>query len=418
MSLNTLLAMNPAATLAAKDHSTSSPSLSSSADTTAFKSFFDQALDTKQQPQENSAVSIAENVAQKKAPQKKESESCQNCTPEGKESNEENQHIEEKRAPPEQKSQAAYHQLIQMENRPQIKDGKAFTSPQESLSTLAATLARNNSKAEGVIQPSPTSPEEGGDPFAIYNMNMAGEEGDEAFIDPFSPDRYRGPPRPGAGAPLAEIATQGGQTGSSQGGLFHEGGGEQMESAKGFNTILKGEGINSSQSENFSTILQESSKTETKSATTTRPPLPVYSSRFADDFMGEVGRMRLIARPGMPEQVRMRLDPVDLGEMNLQMHVDKENQVFLSITVENESAKEALNRQIMQLREALALQNLSFGDVSVEVDQRKANEGGEGQENGKSFSSKEEASHEEGEVRLERVFYPRGPTGDHLSIMA
>ncbi|MBF0137979.1 MAG: flagellar hook-length control protein FliK [Magnetococcales bacterium] len=88
---------------------------------------------------------------------------------------------------------------------------------------------------------------------------------------------------------------------------------------------------------------------------------------FAQDMADSIGRLRMISRPGMPEQVRITLDPQDLGELHVRLQMDKNQQVHVTIMAETDAAKELLNRDLPQLRDAFARQDLGFGGLTVNV---------------------------------------------------
>ncbi|MBF0160595.1 MAG: flagellar hook-length control protein FliK [Magnetococcales bacterium] len=92
------------------------------------------------------------------------------------------------------------------------------------------------------------------------------------------------------------------------------------------------------------------------------------SPQFGQDLVDQIGRMRLISRPGMPEEVRLTLDPEDLGTLHIRVQIDRERQVQVSIVAESEAVREIINRQMPQLKEALARSNLIFGEVTVQLD--------------------------------------------------
>ena len=97
-------------------------------------------------------------------------------------------------------------------------------------------------------------------------------------------------------------------------------------------------------------------------------PLRAHAPTFGQDLAERVGRMRVIARNGQSEQVRITLEPRELGTLDVRLQVDEGSRVHLLITAESEAAKEVISRQMAQLREALARQNLEFGEVTVQVD--------------------------------------------------
>ncbi|MBF0096703.1 MAG: flagellar hook-length control protein FliK [Magnetococcales bacterium] len=102
-------------------------------------------------------------------------------------------------------------------------------------------------------------------------------------------------------------------------------------------------------------------------ATGSSGPLSAESPQFADELMDRVGKMRLLTRSGMTDQLRVTLDPEDLGTIDLRLRVDGQNQVHLLITTQSELTKDLLHRQLGQLREALARQEMGFGEVVVQV---------------------------------------------------
>ncbi|MEO5345166.1 MAG: flagellar hook-length control protein FliK [Magnetococcus sp. YQC-9] len=105
-----------------------------------------------------------------------------------------------------------------------------------------------------------------------------------------------------------------------------------------------------------------------KPAISSQNTLSPQSSSFGDELAGEVGRLRIISRAGGAEQVRISLNPRELGSLDMRLTVDGDHQVHLMITAESDAAREALNKQLPQLREALARQNLGMGEVTVHVD--------------------------------------------------
>ncbi|MEO5364180.1 MAG: flagellar hook-length control protein FliK [Magnetococcus sp. DMHC-8] len=71
----------------------------------------------------------------------------------------------------------------------------------------------------------------------------------------------------------------------------------------------------------------------------------------------------------------MTLDPQDLGTIDLRLRVDAQNQVHLLITTESDATRELLQQRMAELREALARQEMGFGEVIVQVgDQQSDNQ--------------------------------------------
>lgn len=105
-------------------------------------------------------------------------------------------------------------------------------------------------------------------------------------------------------------------------------------------------------------------------------PLPAHSPQFSDELMDRVGRMRIFSRGGEEtQQMRVTLDPEDLGTLDLRLRVDANNQVHLLITAETDEARNLLQRQMAQLQDALARHNMGFGQVTIEVgDQQQGNQ--------------------------------------------
>ena len=104
------------------------------------------------------------------------------------------------------------------------------------------------------------------------------------------------------------------------------------------------------------------------------PPVSSQSPNFADELMDRVGRMRIFSRGGgeSEQQVRITLVPEDLGTVDLRLRVDAHNRVHLMITTETDAARELMSRQLNQLRDALERQSMSFGDVTVDIEDQRA----------------------------------------------
>lgn len=105
-----------------------------------------------------------------------------------------------------------------------------------------------------------------------------------------------------------------------------------------------------------------------KPGVTSGNTLSPQSPAFGDELAGEVGRMRFISRAGGAEQMRISLNPRELGSLDLRVAVDNDQRVHVMITAESDATRDLLNKQIPQLREALARQNLGMGEVMVHVD--------------------------------------------------
>ncbi|MBF0294047.1 MAG: flagellar hook-length control protein FliK [Magnetococcales bacterium] len=107
---------------------------------------------------------------------------------------------------------------------------------------------------------------------------------------------------------------------------------------------------------------------EEKPEVAPRASLQANAPRFAEDLADETGRLRVISRPGASEQVRITLNPRELGSLDMRLVVDDRNQVHLMITTDSEAARDLLRGQLPQLRESLARQALGLGEVTVHVE--------------------------------------------------
>ncbi|MEO5348989.1 MAG: flagellar hook-length control protein FliK [Magnetococcus sp. YQC-3] len=65
--------------------------------------------------------------------------------------------------------------------------------------------------------------------------------------------------------------------------------------------------------------------------------------------------------------------PEDLGTLDLRLRVDANNQVHLLINAETHAARDLLQKQITELQDALARQNMGIGDVVIQVNDQQQN---------------------------------------------
>ncbi|MEO5377723.1 MAG: flagellar hook-length control protein FliK [Magnetococcus sp. DMHC-6] len=96
--------------------------------------------------------------------------------------------------------------------------------------------------------------------------------------------------------------------------------------------------------------------------------LSAYAPNFGEELANQIGRTRLVTKAGQLDQLRINLEPRELGALNMRLKVDDQHRVHMFISTESEATKEILNKHMDQLKTELARQNLSFGDVNVEVD--------------------------------------------------
>ena len=80
------------------------------------------------------------------------------------------------------------------------------------------------------------------------------------------------------------------------------------------------------------------------------------------------------------QEARIQLDPPELGAMEIQMSVDKDDQARVQIQVQNPQVREVLENQAQKLRDALGQQGLTLSgfDVSDQAAQQFAGQGGSG----------------------------------------
>ena len=65
------------------------------------------------------------------------------------------------------------------------------------------------------------------------------------------------------------------------------------------------------------------------------------------------------------QRVEIRLDPPELGNLDIRLNLSKDNQASILVHVTNPSAKEAIESAIPRLREMFEQQGLDLGDVDV-----------------------------------------------------
>ncbi|MBF0138718.1 MAG: flagellar hook-length control protein FliK [Magnetococcales bacterium] len=151
-------------------------------------------------------------------------------------------------------------------------------------------------------------------------------------------------------------------------------------------------------------------------------PMPAYSPTFGEDLAEQLGSLRMISRPGMNDQVRINLVPRELGTLDVRLTVDDQNRVHMLITTESDAARDLLNKQMPQLRDALASQNLGLGAIQVQVDQRQrgdqsANQGFEWHEGQKGTLTADTGTVSSTAVPVAQTNRPWSP-GQGLSVFA
>ncbi|MBF0309162.1 MAG: flagellar hook-length control protein FliK [Magnetococcales bacterium] len=154
-------------------------------------------------------------------------------------------------------------------------------------------------------------------------------------------------------------------------------------------------------------------------------PVAARSPVFGAELAEQIGKMRVVSRPGGVEQVRIILDPKDLGELEVNVRMDRKGVINVTIVAETEAAREAINRNMAQLRDAMSRQQLHFGEVNVQVgtqDRRDPGAGGADREAWSGLQARSDADTDKHVAAAE----PAGVTGrprrmvpgEGLSLMA
>ncbi|ABK46057.1 flagellar hook-length control protein [Magnetococcus marinus MC-1] len=144
---------------------------------------------------------------------------------------------------------------------------------------------------------------------------------------------------------------------------------EQMQLHADEKTVKSVEKLDLQVKEGLAQIKGEQGGSSKAMRAVAQSPIRAQTPQFGDELGNRIGRMKLISKPGEQEQIRLRLEPRELGSLDVKLQIDADNRVHLTITAESEAAKEAINRNMSQLREALARQELGFAEVNVEVGQ-------------------------------------------------
>ncbi|WP_170246332.1 flagellar hook-length control protein FliK [Colwellia hornerae] len=116
-------------------------------------------------------------------------------------------------------------------------------------------------------------------------------------------------------------------------------------------------------------------------------------SVYRKDFTGALKDKVMVMMNQKLQQVEIRLDPQELGNVNVKINLQNE-QAVVNFTVQNQQAKEALDQNLGRLKEMLAESGVDVGDANVEQQSKQNNEeelgegrqGGEGDGNDNEFS--------------------------------
>ncbi len=98
-------------------------------------------------------------------------------------------------------------------------------------------------------------------------------------------------------------------------------------------------------------------------------------SVYRKDFAGSVKDKVMVMMNQKLQQVEIRLDPQELGNVNVKINLQNE-QATVSFTVQNQQAKEAFDQNLGRLKDMLSESGVDVGDANVEQ-QNKQNDGDE-----------------------------------------
>ncbi|MBA6335735.1 flagellar hook-length control protein FliK [Colwellia sp. BRX8-7] len=107
-------------------------------------------------------------------------------------------------------------------------------------------------------------------------------------------------------------------------------------------------------------------------------------SVYRKDFTGALNDKVMVMMNQKLQQVEIRLDPQELGNVNVKINMQNE-QAVVNFTVQNQQAKEAFDQNLGRLKEMLAESGVNVGDANVEQQSKQNNneeELGEGRQGG------------------------------------
>jgi flagellar hook-length control protein FliK len=117
-------------------------------------------------------------------------------------------------------------------------------------------------------------------------------------------------------------------------------------------------------------------------------------SVYRKDFAGALKDKVMVMMNQKLQQIEIRLDPQELGNVNVKINMQNE-QAVVNFTVQNQQAKEAFDQNLGRLKEMLAESGVDVGDANVEQQSKQNNEdelggggqGGEGDVTGNELSA-------------------------------
>jgi len=96
-------------------------------------------------------------------------------------------------------------------------------------------------------------------------------------------------------------------------------------------------------------------------------------SVYRKDFAGAVKDKVMVMMNQKLQQIEIRLDPQELGNVNVKINLQNE-QAMVNFTVQNQQAKEALDQNLGRLKEMLAESGVDVGDANVEQQSKQSGE--------------------------------------------
>jgi flagellar hook-length control protein FliK len=120
--------------------------------------------------------------------------------------------------------------------------------------------------------------------------------------------------------------------------------------------------------EMLTTLASETAQSTAQSVTNAKQVASLQNealSVYRKDFAGAVKDKVMVMMNQKLQQIEIRLDPQELGNVNVKINLQNE-QAVVSFTVQNQQAKEALDQNLGRLKEMLAESGVDVGDANVE----------------------------------------------------
>jgi len=123
-------------------------------------------------------------------------------------------------------------------------------------------------------------------------------------------------------------------------------------------------------------LASETAQSTTQSATNAKLATSIQNealSVYRKDFAGAVKDKVMVMMNQKLQQIEIRLDPQELGNVNVKINLQNE-QAVVSFTVQNQQAKEALDQNLGRLKEMLAESGVDVGDANVEQQSKQSDD--------------------------------------------